>query len=52
MMMREQDCFVIPGRVQRVRAQRGPMTSSDANPESPLQTNSGIPGPARRAVPE
>ncbi len=49
MMMREQDCFVIPGRVQPVRAKRGPM---DANPESPLQTNLGIPGPARRAVPE
>jgi hypothetical protein len=40
MMMREQDCFVILGRVE------------DANPESPLQTNLGISGPARRAVPE
>ncbi|MEA2792777.1 MAG: hypothetical protein QOI87_157 [Bradyrhizobium sp.] len=52
MMMREQDCFVSPGRVQRVRAQCGPMTGSAANPESSLQTNLGIPGPARRAVPE
>jgi hypothetical protein len=24
---------VIPGRIQRVRAKRGPMTGSDANPE-------------------
>jgi hypothetical protein len=40
MMMRGQDFFVIPGRVE------------DANPESPLQTNLGIPGPARCAVPE
>jgi hypothetical protein len=39
-MMREQKFFVIPGRVE------------DANPESPSQTNLGIPGPARRAVPE
>jgi hypothetical protein len=37
---REQDFFVIPGRLE------------GANPESPLQTNLGIPGPARRAVPE
>jgi len=48
-MLREQDVFVIPGRLQRVRAKRGPM---EANPESPLQTNLGIPGLARRAVPE
>jgi len=40
MIGREQDFFVIPGRVE------------EANPESPLQTNLGIPGPARRAVPE
>jgi hypothetical protein len=40
MMIREQDCFVIAGSVE------------DANPESPLQTNPGIPGPARRAIPE
>jgi hypothetical protein len=39
MMMREQDFFVIPGRVE------------DANPESPLHLNLGIPGPARCAVP-
>jgi hypothetical protein len=51
-MLREQDVFVIPGRLQRVRAKRGPMTGFEANPESPLQTNLGIPGPARRAVPE
>ena len=25
---------VIPGRVQRVRAKRGPLTGSDAKPES------------------
>jgi hypothetical protein len=48
-MLREQDFFVIPGRLQRVRAKRGPM---EANPESPLQTNLGIPGPARSAVPK
>jgi hypothetical protein len=39
-MMREQNSFVIPGRVE------------DANPESQLLTNLGIPRPARRAVPE
>jgi hypothetical protein len=39
MTVREQDFFVIPGRLE------------EANPESPLQTNLGIPGPARRAVP-
>jgi hypothetical protein len=52
MMMRDQNSFVIPGRLQRVRAKRGPMTGYEANPESPSQTNLGIPGPARRAVPE
>ncbi len=40
MSMREQNSFVIPGRVK------------DANPESPLQTNLWIPGSPRRAVPE
>jgi hypothetical protein len=40
MKMREPNSFVIPGRLE------------EANPESPLQTNLGIPGPARRAVPE
>jgi hypothetical protein len=41
MMIREQRFFVIPGRSRQ-----------RANPESPLQTNLGIPGPARCAVPE
>jgi hypothetical protein len=40
MMMRDQNSFVIPGRLE------------EANPESPSQTNLGIPGPARCAVPE
>jgi hypothetical protein len=40
-MMREQDSFVIPGR-----------SHQRANPESQLQTNLGIPGPAHCAVPE
>ena len=40
MTVREQDFFVIPGRLE------------EANPESLLQTNLGIPGPARRVVPE
>jgi len=40
-MVREQNSFVIPGRsLQRVK------------PETELQTNLEIPGPARRAVPE
>jgi hypothetical protein len=52
MMPRERNSFVIPGRVQRVRAKRGPMTGFDANPESASQTNLEIPGPARRAIPE
>jgi hypothetical protein len=34
---------VIPGRVQRVRAKRGPLTGSDANPES-RSYNLWIPG--------
>jgi hypothetical protein len=39
-MMREQNSFVIPGRLK------------EANPESQFQTNLWIPGPARCAVPE
>ena len=50
-MTREQDFFVIPGRL-RVRAKRGPMTGFEASLECQSQTNLGIPGPARRAVPE
>jgi hypothetical protein len=40
MMPRETASFVIPGRLK------------EANPESLSQTNLGIPGPARCAVPE
>jgi hypothetical protein len=40
MRRHEQNSLVIPGRVE------------DANPESAMQINLGIPGPARRAVPE
>jgi hypothetical protein len=40
MMPREQNSFVIPGRLE------------EANPESLLQINLEIPGSARRAVPE
>jgi hypothetical protein len=40
MTVRVRNSFVIPGRVE------------DANPESPLQINLGIPGPARCALPE
>jgi hypothetical protein len=49
-MKREQDFFVIPGRLRRGRAKRGPMTGFEASPESQSQTNLGIPGPARCAV--
>jgi hypothetical protein len=40
MRLSKPEFYVIPGRLE------------EANPESPLQTNLGIPGPARRAVPE
>jgi len=36
--------FVIPGRSQRVRAKRGPMTGFGANPESLSRDNLEIPG--------
>ena len=39
---------VIPGRVQRVRAKRGPLTGSDANQES-RSYNLWIPGSRLRA---
>jgi hypothetical protein len=52
MTMPEHNPFVIPGRVQRVRAKRGPMTSSDANPESPLQNRSRDSGSGALRVPE
>jgi hypothetical protein len=39
---------VIPGRVQRVRAKRGPLTGSGANPES-RSYNLWIPGSRWRA---
>ena len=40
MVTHEQHSFVIPGRLE------------ETNPESHLQTNLEIPGPARCAVPE
>jgi hypothetical protein len=50
-MMREQDFFVIPGRLRRVRSKSGPMTGLEAKPKSQSQTNLGIPGSAHCAVP-
>ena len=41
---------VIPGRAQRVRAKRGPMTGSGANPESRNEPRACVWIPGSRAI--